>query len=215
MINKDKITMESNLGTMTNNTFLTHGEGSKNLVVLFPGGDNSTDIPTLHYSRKGALLTGCDVLSLEYGSKIGLATLDKPEIINIIIDECCDVINKCLNNNYDKFFFISKSIGNVISFGVDEKLNDKNIEYICYTPISLNIQHILKRKCIVFSGIKDKLLTNEDRNILLNHENTNLIEIENAGHSLEIDDSYLQSIEILIMITNQCVDYISERMRGQ
>lgn len=212
MIYKNQITIDSKLGTITNNLLLTHGESSKSLVVIFPGGDNSTDIPVLHYARKGALLTGCDVLSLEYGTNIGLATLDKSEIIKTIIDEGYNVIQKCLIKDYEKIFFISKSIGNVISFGIDKKLTNQKIEYICYTPISQNIQDILKRKCIVFCGTKDKLFTTDDINMIMNNDNIKLVKIENAIHSLEIDDSYEKSIDILRRITEQCVEYINEKM---
>lgn len=212
MIYKNQLTRDSKLGTITNNLLLTHGESSKSLVVIFPGGDNSTDIPVLHYARKGALLTGCDVLSLEYGINIGLNTLDKAEIIETIIDEGYNVIQKCLEKDYEKIFFISKSIGNVISFGIDKKLTNKKVEYICYTPIGQNIQDILKRKCIVFCGTKDKLFTTDYRNMVMNNDNIKLVQIENAAHSLEIDDSYEESIDILRRITDQCVEYIKERM---
>lgn len=40
MINRNEIALNSSFGRVVNNMFLSHGEGSKNIAVLFPGGDN-------------------------------------------------------------------------------------------------------------------------------------------------------------------------------
>jgi hypothetical protein len=207
MIKRDEINYNSSFGRVTNNMLLTHGEGSKNIAILFPGGDNSTDVPTLHYARKAALLSGCDVLCLEYGCSVGYNTLSQPEILNKVANECEGVIRQCIAKDYKKIFFISKSIGHVISFRIDEKLGNK-INHICYTPINANVDDILKRECIVFTGTKDKLLTVDSRKILSNRENIKLVIIENAVHSLEIDDNYKESIRILEYVTDKCSEFI-------
>lgn len=65
MIERSEIVLDSKFGNKITYRVLKHKEGSKNIAILFPGGDNSTDVPTLHYARKAALLCGCDVLSIQ------------------------------------------------------------------------------------------------------------------------------------------------------
>jgi len=104
MINRSVITLNSSFGRVVNNMFLSHGEGSKNIAILFPGGDNSTDVPTLHYARKAALLAGCDVLSLEYGYRVNYSTLSQPEKMDTVTDECHEVIKRCVKKEYERVF---------------------------------------------------------------------------------------------------------------
>jgi hypothetical protein len=42
----------------------------------------------------------------------------------------------------------------------------------------------------------------------MNKSNVQLMQIENAVHSLEIDDNYEESIEILKRVTKKCADFI-------
>lgn len=212
MINRDKIVINSSSGRAVCNMFLTHSERSRNIAILFPGGDNSTDVPTLHYARKAALLCGCDVLSLEYGFQINYNTLSQPEIINAVTDECYYVIDCCLEREYERIFFISKSIGHFISFRVEKKLNNKSIKHICYTPVDANTDDIVKNECIVFTGTKDKWLSQESGSKLSCYDNIKLIQVENAVHSLEVDDDYNQSIRILEYITDKCSEFIKKHM---
>jgi len=92
------------------------------------------------------------------------------------------------------------------------QLDSKRVKHICYTPIDSHVNEIVKNECIVFTGTKDKWLTKNARNELANHSNIILIQVENAVHSLEIDDDYKQSIRILEYITDKCSDLIKDNM---
>jgi predicted alpha/beta-hydrolase family hydrolase len=212
MINRNEIALNSSFGRIVSNMFLSHGEGSKNIAILFPGGDNSTDVPTLHYARKAALLSGCDVLSLEYGYTINYSTLSQPEIMDTVTGECYEVIKRCLKREYERIFLISKSMGHFISLRIAEQLDIKNIKHICYTPIDAHVSNIVKNECIVFTGTKDKWLTKDGRNELAKYSKIDLIQVENAVHSLEVDDNFKQSIRILEYITDKCSDFIKSNM---
>jgi hypothetical protein len=212
MIDKNEVTLNSSFGRVVNNMFLYHVEESKNIAILFPGADNSTDIPTLHYARKAALLSGCDVLSLEYGYAINYNTLSQPEIIDTVIDECYEVIKRCVKNEYERIFLISKSMGHFISLRISEQLDIKRIKHICYTPIDINDSDIVKYECVVFTGTKDKWLSMAARNELANYSNVDFIQMKDAVHSLEIDDNYKQSIKILEYITDKCFDFIKNNV---
>ena len=212
MINRSIITINSRFGREANSMFLSHSEGSRNLAILFPGRKNSTDVPTLYYARKAALLAGCDFLSLEYGYRANVSTMSRTEIIDTVKDECLEVINRCMKKEYERIFFISKSMGHFFSLRITDKFDKKIIKHICYTPIDEHVIEIVKNECIVFTGTKDKLLSEESRNELAKYSNVVLIQVENAVHSLEIEDDYKQSIRILEYITDKCSDFIRENM---
>lgn len=212
MIIRTEVSYNSRFGRTVSNQLLSHEKGAKNLAILFPGGDNSTDIPTLHYARKAALICGCNVLSLEYGYNIGYATLNEPEIIRAVADECNEVIEQTLLETYEQLFLISKSMGHFISFKIDELSKSKIIRHICYTPVTANIEEISKRNCKVFTGSKDKWITNESVESIKSLPNIDLRIIENGVHSLEIDDDYVASIRILEVVTKECADYINQYM---
>jgi len=71
---------------------------------------------------------------------------------------------------------------------------------------------MVKNKCIVFTGTKDKWLTKEYRNKLASYSNIDVVEVENAGHSLEVDDDYKQSIWIIEYMTDKRSDFIKHNM---
>lgn len=212
MVKRSGISLKSRFGLTVSNMLLTHEDGARNLAILFPGGDNSTDIPLLHYARKAALLCGCDVLSLEYGYKIGYGTLKEPEIIEAVVDECFEVITRTSLDSYGQLFLISKSMGHFISFKIDDMLKEKTIRHICYTPVTANIKDLSKRNCKVFTGSKDKWITKESVESITNLSNIDLRIVENGVHSLEIDDDYITSIKILEDVTKECADYIKKYM---
>ena len=207
-IARSAITIQSKLGHSVQNLLLTHGAGSKSLAVLFPGGENSTDVPTLHYARKAALLAGCDVLSIEYSDKIGY----DPEVLAIVAEESCQVVAKALQNGYAQLFYINKSIGHSIAFRVDERFTNANLDirHICYTPLAVHVVDIKKRKCLVLTGTKDKWFSKEDVQEIKDLRDVELVAVENAVHSLEIDDDYHASLKILEKITDACAGYIQK-----
>ncbi len=211
MINRSELSIESKFGKRLHNMYLTHNEEVDSIAVLFPGGDNSTDVPLLHYARKASLISGCDVLSLEYGCKLGEITLDNHEMLNKIIDECYDAIYMCLRKGYKNIYFISKSIGHEVSLKLDNRLLEYSIKHICYTPLSTHTQEITKRNCIVFIGTKDKLFRKEDTLKLMEYSNVEVVQIENAVHSLEFNDDYKESIRILERVTEKCAEYITKQ----
>ena len=91
--------------------FLKHTKNSNVLVVIFPGGDNSTEIPTLHYARKASLLKGCDVLSLQYGVHKGVLEIHDKELYNVLVEECFQAINKVNHSDYKRIFLSVKVLG--------------------------------------------------------------------------------------------------------
>jgi hypothetical protein len=208
VINRGEITYDSKSGVQTHNMLLTHRIRPKNLAILFPGGDNSTDVPTLHYARKAALLAGCDILSLQYGYN----SLNDCEIVNTVVEECFEIIQSAQTQDYAQVFLICKSVGHFMALRIGEKLIDKEVNYVCYTPLSANIESIKNLNALVITGANDKWCSINDSNSLVALPNIELLRINNGAHSLEIDDDYKRSIEILQEITDSCSCYIKKNM---
>jgi hypothetical protein len=117
-----------------------------------------------------------------------------------------------LRKGYKNIFFISKSIGHSVAFRLDDKFKDNIINHICYTPVTAHVSDIITRKCIIFTGTKDKWFSKQDVLKLIEYNNLEVVQIENAVHSLEIDDDYKESIRILDIVTDKCAQYIKKNI---
>lgn len=194
--------------------FLKHTKNSNVLVVIFPGGDNSTEIPTLHYARKAALLKGCDVLSLQYGVHKGVFEIHDKELYNVLVEECFQAINKVNHSDYESIFFISKSLGNSIALDVDKAYFNSKVVHIFYTPLSQIIEQIKMSTCLILTGTKDKYFNSESIEKLVGCTNVEVHQYENAVHSLEVNDDVWESIKILERATKVCSEYIEAHINS-
>jgi len=194
---------------------LKHQKKSNNLVVIFPGGDNSTDIPTLHYARKAALLVGCDVLSLKYGVATSKLDFNDKDMYMTLIEECITAMNKANYRGYEKIIFVSKSVGNLIAIDIDNEYFNSEVTHVFYTPIEALIDKIQYQNCIVFTGEKDKFIKKDSISLLKKSTNTKVYQFPNAVHSLEVNDNIAESFRILESVTKILSEYIEEIIRKQ
>jgi hypothetical protein len=67
----------------------------------------------------------------------------------------------------------------------------------------------------VLTGTKDKWFLEADIQKLKGLMDIELVVVENAVHSLEIDDDYKASIKILEEITDDCASYIRKYIAKQ
>ncbi|MFA5523415.1 MAG: hypothetical protein WDA24_03575 [Tissierellales bacterium] len=170
----------------------------------------SCDRPLLHYARKAALLSGCDVLSLEYGY-FKTNNSFRSDYLEQTIHEAYETIQIALSNSYKRIFFISKSLGTSIAGNISELLGYDIINNMFLTPISHTIPHIIKSKCTVVVGTNDKFFSKENIDLIATYSSVNLHIINDAKHSLEVDEDCMKSIEILKDITGLCLDFVSKK----
>jgi hypothetical protein len=208
LINKSVIKVQSSWGYEISNFHLNHSPKSNSLVVLFPGADYSCDKPLLHYARKATLLQGCDVLSLEYGCFRSNNTLSS-NFQDLLVNESFEAIKLAQYDSYDKVYFISKSLGTVVAGEISELIGYEKINNLFLTPTRDAIRYMLKSRCSIVVGTKDKFFNKDDIDCV-STSLVNLHIIENAVHSLEIDDDYIKSLEILNKVTNICADFVSK-----
>ena len=214
MIERSLIKIDSKYINENDIQFLKHQNQSNNLIVIFPGGDNSTDVPTLHYARKAALLNGCDVLSLKYGVPPSKLDFKDKDIYMTLIEECFTAINRVNFRDYEKIIFISKSIGNLIAIDVDNKYFNSEVTHIFYTPVEALIDKIQYQNCIVFTGDKDKFIKKESISLLKKRTNTEVYQFPNAVHSLEVNDDITESFRILESVTKILSEYLEKTMKS-
>lgn len=208
MIKESYITVKSFFGHNINNLFLTHESKSDSVVILFPGANYSCDSPLLYFAREGTLASGCDVLSLEYG--YFRTSSFKREFLEHTIKEVSKSIEICLTNSYKNIYFISKSLGTVIAGEISRDLGYDKVDNLFLTPLPNTIPHITNLKSTIVVGSKDEYFSKENIEKINTYPFVDLHIVDNATHSLEIDEDYKGSIEILRNITDLCVEFVSK-----
>lgn len=169
-------------------------------------------MPTLHYARKAALLSGCDVLSLTYGVPTSLLDFSEDNIYKTLIEECFLAISKVTVSAYEKIIFISKSIGNLIAIDVDRLYFNSLVTHVFYTPVETFIEKIPAQNCVVFTGDRDKFFRAESVAKLKALSHVTVYSYPHAVHSLEVNDDIAESLNILGDVTKKLESYILEAL---
>jgi predicted alpha/beta-hydrolase family hydrolase len=209
-MNKSFIKVKSTWGHDINNMLLSQPTKSDSIVILFPGGGYSCDKPLLHYARKVTSLSGCDVLSLEYGYYKTDNSFNH-KFLNSIIEESYQAIKLVLSNSYKNIYFISKSFGTEVAGEISRKLGYDNIKNLFLTPTPSCITHIENSKCSVIVGTNDSVISKEEVFKIGTNPLIDLTVIEGAAHSLEIEDDYIKSLDILRVITKKYENFVSDK----
>jgi len=169
----------------------------RKIVVIFPGGNYSTDCPLLYYAGLKFEARGYEKVAICYGELIKRAKS---------LDECIEAVKSAVLtqlqpfdlSKYDDIVFVSKSFGTVVAGWIEEKLCI-DARHIYLTPIKETLPYIQNEENIiaVVAGTKDKQL---DADILKEHcikQNIYLKQIDGAGHRLEVWGDVDKNIEIL------------------
>lgn len=208
MADNSYITVKSSWDHEIENSLLTHSPKSASIAILFPGSDGCCEGPLMHFSRMAAFLSGCDVLSLEYGYR-RTAELFKYGFRDRITGETREAVEKCLNAGYANIYFISKSFGTAIAGELSISLKHNNIKNLFLTPPYYTMPYITELKCTVVTGTNDVLFSMEHIDKLKAMPSIDLHIIDNATHSLEIEDDWKESLNILTTVTTLCSSFVS------
>lgn len=176
--------------------------------MLFPGGNHNCDIPLLHYARKATLIAGSDVLSLDYGFRLANIELGRGEL-PYLVSEARSVVELALTRGYERLVFISKSLGTVVAGELSRQMGYAQVQHIFLTPLPEAIPHILASENMVVVGGRDKLFPPACIEQIRGCVTSDVRIVPDAGHSLEIDDDYRESLRILGDITEWCVRFVS------
>lgn len=201
----DIIHVPSVWGTELKQKHFTVQEGNNKLVILFPGWNYPCELPLLYYAGNAALQQKYDVLNLEYGYQAARTNLDKKDL-PIVIDECCESINRIITN-YDQVIFISKSLGTIIAGEVHRRLLF-NVYHVFLTPLAGTIPFINTSDGIVIYGGNDPSFTKDNAAQIEERQKT--IEIPGANHGLETGNVE-ENLSILKNVVDTYKKILTER----
>ncbi|AJA48253.1 hypothetical protein CPAST_c21830 [Clostridium pasteurianum DSM 525 = ATCC 6013] len=191
------------------NDFYCDKDKNNSLVVLFPGVNYSFEKPLLYYARKAASMEKMDVLCVRYGYKLSKDDIGK-DIIKIIADEILPVIRNCSHKRYNKLYFISKSIGGEIAGNIAKNIGYENVQSLYLTPTPHTVEHMIEVETYTIIGTRDPIFGEKNIRSLQHHKNIKLKLINNAQHSLEVDDNIQESIKILGEVTTIYKKFLNE-----
>lgn len=170
---------------------------SSTLCIILPGITYYLERPYLNYSKQLVDTLNYDILEVEYGFQISRKELSLPDEFEILLKETSELINMNLNKEYKNIIIIGKSIGTVLQTFLNKQLTDKNVTNIYISPIDKTVDFGIEEDSPVVTGTKDPLLSLESRNKIKEINNIKLINIEDAGHSLDIHEDVFRGIDEL------------------
>ena len=158
------------------------------LTVIFPGGNNSTKTPILHYCRKHLLENHSDFLSISYKNLI--VSEDSDEVkLEKVISAVYEAIKKVQEGkNYTKKVFISRSFGNIVSNEIKIKESITADKCIYIAPTDEAVKYFETYPGLIITGTKDSYLPVEQVNIIKEKYKDDVLVFENGNHSIESDD---------------------------
>lgn len=170
---------------------------SSTLCIILPGIAYYLERPYLNYSKQLVDKLNYDILEIEYGFQIARKELHLPDDFEILLKETSELINIYLKKEYKNIIIIGKSIGTVLQTFLNKQLENKNITNIYISPIDKTADFGIEENSLVITGTKDPLLSLDSRNKIKEIKNTKLIDIEGAGHSLDIHQDVFRGIDEL------------------
>lgn len=184
-------------------------EHSASIVIIFPGLKYGHDKPLLYYARKAATKSKKDVLCINYEKSLDWDDIGK-EKINVVANQCLEIINKCIDKKYKKIYFVAKSIGTEVCGSAAEKLNISNGSFLYLTPTYAAVKYIIESNCTVITGTKDEIFGDKYIEEVYKLHNVNLMLVEGGNHSLEIESDLISSIDTLKKVANLYIRFFEE-----
>lgn len=172
------------------------------LAVIFPGIGYHSDKPLLYYSKKILKDSGFEILDVPYGN---LPKDDKLKSYNIAKETTEKFLSNINFEIYDQIFFVSKSIGTMVS-GYFQKEHNLKVKNIYFTPVNESLE-VLDNDGIVFSGTNDSWVNTDKLKEVCKKRGLKLNLFDEANHSLETDE-VLQNINIQYKIAKIIKEYI-------
>lgn len=169
------------------------------LIVLFPGGGYSVDMPLLYYAKFKYELRGYEVLKISFG-EYASSSKSEEEIFSAIRQNILLQIDEIDFNSYDDIVFASKSMGTLFAGWLADERNIK-VKHIFLTPLENTLPYI---KCynilLVIAGTEDEKLNATTLQEHCAKTGIRMKQFEGVGHRLEVLDDMDRNLEILRQI---------------
>ena len=185
------------------------------IAVLFPGIGYHCDKPLLYYSAKLSVQHQYELVKITYTN----LSRSIPEAYADAYAQTEKYLENIDWNQYEDILFISKSIGTAVAAAYAQK-HDIHCRNIYYTPLAQTFD-FAPQSGIAFHGTKDSWVETAVIAEKCQEYNLPLHIIENANHSLELEDAHCsspsriksvvpQSLRILTNVMELAEQYIAD-----
>lgn len=202
------------------NTFLRQEGAADHVAILFPGANYTCHMPLLYYATQVLLAQGADALWVEY------AYGRRPELRAGWSEEharwlYADVTAACQaavrQREYGRLTFVGKSLGTLaMAHLLTTQTFSARVEGVWLTPLLKNEElrtRIMRveRPSLLVIGTADP---HYDRTYLTDWESRTqrrVISVEGAGHTLEIEGDWRQSLKAIELIMRAIGEFVQGR----
>jgi len=185
-------------------TFLSKEEESKNLAIILPGAGYTAQAPLLHYATGVFITKAYEILQVNYQyNKKEYKDLRFDEIAEIIKSDVKTVLDEALiNKTYENIYLIGKSLGTIAMSSELNRAAFQNAKAIWLTPLIqrndvLDAMVTSKNQGLCVIGDKDPVYSEERYAKVVENAHLTAMLIPNVNHSLEYNDSAVESIDVL------------------
>ncbi|MBU0997625.1 MAG: hypothetical protein KKE16_06260 [Firmicutes bacterium] len=192
---------------LTSNHIHYQTDDATKLVVIFPGGGNSCDRPVLTFLRKYYLDHQTDVLCISYTN-----TYLEDDPNDVAMKKITNAINEAIlkvheSKDYEKTYYICESFGNIVSNAIKMEYPNMVAKSAYISPTIEGLEYISKYPGLIITSTNDEYLDEPTIKELKSRPKDNMLIIEDAGHSLMVDDVF-ESIDIVKVAVKRIIDYL-------
>ncbi len=162
------------------------------LCILFPGIGYHCEKPLLYYLSRLAKEKGYDVLQLKFSDFPEGAKGNEEKMIKAAehaLSQAEEQLSDMDFCRYDDILLIGKSIGTKSALAFREK-NGLSAKAVLVTPLEMTFEHDTHGS-IAFHGTSDQWAKTSEIERLCREYNVPLYEYDNANHSIETNDVFL------------------------
>ncbi len=199
-------------------TFFEQEEAAQHVAILLPGMGYTSHMPLLYYPARIMLGLGADVLSVEYAynRRDDFLALKGDEqkrwLLTDVANSCHTVLNR---RSYNEITIIGKSIGTRAMgqlLTTEDQL--RNATAIWLTPLlrsenlRAQIQQVRQRSLFVI-GTADPQYNQTHLDEVRKATKGEMLVIEGADHSLEIEGNVLQSLQAMERVIRAIQSFVA------
>ncbi|TDL34275.1 alpha/beta hydrolase [Jeotgalibacillus sp. S-D1] len=185
-------------------SLISNGETSSKLAIIFPGQGYTVQGPLLHYSTGIFLSQSYDVLHVNYQyNHNAYKSFTMEELSEAIKHDCETVIEKTIAaKSYEQYCLIGKSLGTIAMSAEIKRQEFIDAKTIWLTPLLqrddvFDAMVTSKQKGLCFIGDNDRCYIKDRYSRIKDNPSIASRLFHNANHSLEIEQSVGESINIL------------------
>lgn len=181
---------------------------SNTICFMLSGAGYTYEKPLLYYSTMKMIENKIDVVQIHYSYDVNNLKKDTKNFIHLMVGDVESVVEEVLAaKRYEKILFIGKSLGTLpISYKYGLNSDYSTAKLILLTPL-LKLEGFLenvlvsKNDLLMVIGTKDYHFVEENIVQLHMKKNLDLIEVEEANHSLEIEPTNtMESLKVMSKI---------------